>query len=279
VSVVASGRTLASALRDAARRIDASEAGILLAHALGVPRSHLVAHAKRALGTADDRRFAGLVERRAAGEPVAYILGEREFWGLALSVTPAVLIPRPETELLVERSLALLPADTPLDVLDLGTGSGAVGIAIARERPRAEVMATDASAEALEVARSNARKHGVRVAFACGDWLTAVGGKRFDLIVSNPPYVASGDAHMVRGDLRFEPRAALDGGTDGLDSIRRIVLEAPARLRAGGRLALEHGYDQAVACRALLVGAGYDAVADFADLAGHPRVSVGRRPG
>jgi release factor glutamine methyltransferase len=279
VSIALGERTLASALREAARRIDASEAGVLLAHALGVPRARLVAHAERPLGTADDRRFAGLVERRAAGEPVAYIVGEREFWGLALRVTPAVLIPRPETELLVERSLALLPPETPLDVLELGTGSGAVAIAIARERPRANVVATDVSAEALEVARGNARTHGVRVAFACGDWLAAAGGKRFDLIVSNPPYVASGDPHMTRGDLRFEPPGALDGGPDGLDSLRRIILDARAALQAGGRLALEHGYDQALACRALLVGAGYDAVADFADLAGHPRVSVGHRAG
>jgi release factor glutamine methyltransferase len=269
--------TLASALRDAAHRIDGSDARLLLSHALGVARSHLVAHAETALASVDEARFARLVDRRAAGEPVAYIVGEREFWGLALRVTPDVLIPRPETETLVERALALLARETPRDVLDLGTGSGAVAIAIARERPHARVVATDASAAALDVARENAGRHGVGIAFARGDWLAPVADRTFDLIVSNPPYVGSRDPHLARGDLRFEPRAALDGGIDGLDFIRRIVREARARLAAGGWLLLEHGYDQEQPCRELLLGAGYGRVQDFADLAGLPRVCAGRR--
>lgn len=277
MSAILRASTLGSALREAARRIEASEARLLLAHALGVPRSHLVAHPERALDPEAERRYAALVGRRAAGEPVAYIVGEREFRGLALRVTPAVLIPRPETELLVERALALLPEGAAADVLDLGTGSGAVAVAIAIARPRARVLATDASAEALEVARENARRHGAGVELARGDWLAAVRPeRRFDAIVSNPPYVASGDPHLARGDLRFEPRAALDGGRDGLECIGRIAREARMRLAPGGWLALEHGFDQGDACRALLAETGYEDVRDFADLAGLPRVCVGR---
>jgi release factor glutamine methyltransferase len=270
--------TLGAALRDAGRRIDTSEARLLLAHVLGVPRSQLIAHGERALGPVQAEHFAGLVARRAAGEPVAYITGEREFWGLALRVTPAVLIPRPETELLVERVLALLPEGETRDVLDLGTGSGAVAIAVARERPRARVAATDVSAAAIELARDNAARHRVRIAFAAGDWFAAAEAGRFDLVLSNPPYVASGDPHLTRGDLRFEPRTALDGGGDGLDCIRRIVLGARARIRPGGWLALEHGYDQGPACCDLLERAGYEDVENYADLAGLPRVCVGRLP-
>jgi release factor glutamine methyltransferase len=269
--------TLGSALQEAARRIDASDARLLLAYALGVTRSHLVAHADRVLASAHEAHFARLVERRAAGEPAAYIVGEREFWGLALHVTPAVLIPRPETELLVERALALLPEAAAPEVLELGTGSGAVAVALARERPRARIVATDVSAEALEVARANAERHGARIAFAHGDWLAPVAQGSFDLIVSNPPYVASGDPHLARGDLRFEPRAALDGGRDGLDCIRRIVREAREHLAAaGGWLLLEHGYDQEQACLELLSGAGYRETRDFADLSGRPRACAGR---
>jgi release factor glutamine methyltransferase len=271
--------TIASALRVAAARIGAFEARLLLAHVLAEPRSHLVAHPERTLGGADLGRFHGLVERRAAGEPIAYIVGEREFWGLTLRVSPAVLIPRPETELLVERALEMLPDGTPRSVLELGTGSGAVAITIARERPQARVVATDASADALAVARDNARRHGVPVSFMRGDWFAPVGDGPFDLIVSNPPYVASADAHLSRGDVRFEPRIALDGGRDGLDCIRRIALEAYARLAPGGWLALEHGFDQDAACRDLLTGAGYEAVRDCVDLSGQPRVCVGRRAG
>jgi release factor glutamine methyltransferase len=270
--------TLGSALQAAARRIDAAEARVLLAHALGVSRAQLVARAERPLSPAHEQRFAALLERRASGEPVAYIVGEREFWGLALRVAPAVLIPRPETELLVERALALLPEAGEPAVLDLGTGSGAVAIAIARERPRARVVASDVRAEALEIARANARAHGAAVSFALGDWLAAVDpAERFEMIVSNPPYVASGDPHLERGDLRFEPRGALDGGRDGLDCIRRLAREARARLAPRGWLLLEHGYDQERACRELLADSGYAELQDFRDLSGHARVCVGRR--
>lgn len=271
------GATIASALREAAGRIESSEARSLLAHVLSVPRAQLVAHPERALEQEVAGRFAALVARRAAGEPVAYILGEREFWGLALCVSPAVLIPRPETELLVERALELLHDGAPRRVLDLGTGSGAVAIAIARERPRARLVATDVSADALDVARHNARRHGVSITFALGDWFEALADEQFDLIVSNPPYVASSDAHLARGDVRFEPRVALDGGDDGVECIRRIAREAYTRLAPGGRLALEHGFDQGAACRDVLLGAGYADVKGFTDLSGHPRACVGRR--
>jgi release factor glutamine methyltransferase len=271
--------TVASALRDAAVRVDASEARLLLGHALGVPRSQLVAHPERTLDDSSHDRFSALVARRAAGEPVAYIVGEREFWGLALRVTPAVLIPRPETELLVERALGLVPQGTAGSVLEPGTGSGAVAIAIARERPRARVVATDLSEDALAVARFNAARHGAAVEFARGDWFAALGERRFDLIVSNPPYVASDDPHLALGDVRFEPRIALDGGRDGLDCIRRVALGAHARLEPGGWLALEHGYDQGSACREILADRGYEDIRDYTDLAGRPRVCVGRRAG
>jgi release factor glutamine methyltransferase len=271
--------TVASALRDAAARIEASEACLLLGHALGVPRSSLVAHPERTLDGSSQERFSALVARRVAGEPVAYIVGEREFWSMALRVTPAVLIPRPETELLVERALALVPQGTACSALEPGTGSGAVAIAISRERPRARVVATDLSEDALAVARFNAARHGAVVEFARGDWLAALGERRFDLIVCNPPYVASGDPHLALGDLRFEPRIALDGGRDGLDCIRRVALEAYTRLEPDGWLVLEHGYDQGSACRDILAHRGYEDIRDFTDLAGRPRVCVGRSAG
>jgi release factor glutamine methyltransferase len=269
--------TVAVSLRGASERIDTSEARLLLGYALGVARSGLIAHPERVLDEHARARFAELVARRAAGEPIAYIVCEREFWGLPLRVTPAVLIPRPETELLVERVLEQIPDDAAeVSVLDLGTGSGAVAIAIARERPKARVVATDLSEDALAVARENAARHGAAISFARGDWFAPAGADRFDVIVSNPPYVASGDPHLSRGDVRFEPRGALDGGPDGLDCIRRIVCEGRAHLRPGGWLAIEHGYDQAPACRELLVRAGYDDVRGHDDLAGQPRACVAR---
>jgi release factor glutamine methyltransferase len=269
--------TVAAALRATAGRIDASEARLLLAHALAAPRSQLLAHPERALDGEIRDRFAAFVARRAAGEPIAYIAGEREFWGLSLRVSPAVLIPRPETELLVERALERIPDAAPKSVLELGTGSGAVAIALARERPRARVVATDVSEDALAVARENAARHAAAIAFVRGDWLAAAGAERFDVIVSNPPYVAEGDPHLSRGDPRFEPRVALDGGRDGLECIQRIALGARMHLEPAGWLLLEHGYDQGAACRELLLGAGYEDVHDHADLAGQPRVCAGRR--
>ncbi|MBC6943316.1 MAG: peptide chain release factor N(5)-glutamine methyltransferase [Xanthomonadales bacterium] len=260
---------------DAAR----SEVELLLAHALGTSRSWLYAWPEHVPTPAQQARFAELVEARVRGEPVAYLLGEREFWSLRLVVTPAVLIPRADTEVLVEQALARLPAATALQVADLGTGSGAVALAIASERAQARVLATDASPAALALARRNA--HDLRLAnveFAQGDWCAALGSRQFDLIASNPPYIAEGDPHLLQGDLRFEPRAALGSGPDGLDAIRAIVAQAPRHLLADGWLLLEHGFDQATAVRALLADAGYREIGSARDHAGHERVSGARRP-
>ncbi|HEX7113462.1 MAG TPA: peptide chain release factor N(5)-glutamine methyltransferase [Mizugakiibacter sp.] len=271
-------------LAEAAQRLAGGaarlEAELLLAHALGKPRAWLYAHAGDAADEAAQAAFAALLARRLAGEPVAYLTGTRGFWSLELEVTPATLIPRPETELLVELALARLPEDARARVADLGTGSGAVALAIARERPQAWVFATDASAEALAVARRNAGRLGLaHVAFAQGDWCRALGdASDFDLIVSNPPYIAAGDPHLGEGDLRFEPAAALTSGVDGLDAIRSIVRDARAHLRPGGWLLFEHGYEQGAAVRALLTAAGYREVFTARDLEGRERVSGGAMP-
>ncbi len=277
--------SLRDALRAAEQRLEAAspsprmDAEVLLAHATGLARSRVLARGDEPLPAAQRDSFAALVARREAGEPVAYLTGEREFWSLTLTVTPAVLIPRPETELLVERALALIPADADWAAADLGTGSGAMALALAHERPRLRVMATDRSPEALAVARENARRLGIRnVEFRQGDWLVALAGVELDLIVSNPPYVAEGDPHLDQGDLRFEPRAALVAGRDGLAAIRRIAAEARAPLRPGGRLLLEHGYDQGDAVAGILRAAGYTEVTGWRDLAGHDRVTAGRAP-
>ncbi len=225
-------------------------------------------------------RFDRLVEARARGEPVAYLTGHREFWSLDLEVTPAVLIPRPETELLVELALARLPVDAVCAVADLGTGSGAVALAIARERPLAQVLATDASAQALAVARRNAMRLGIdNVAFALGDWCGALGDRRFDLLVSNPPYIAECDPHLERGDLRHEPVAALVSGRDGLDAIRRIADAACAHLPPGAWLLLEHGWAQGTRVRELLSVRGFSAVGSVSDRGDHERVTLARRSG
>jgi release factor glutamine methyltransferase len=265
-------------LADAAARLgDRAEADILLAHALGRSRSWLIAHADDAVDAAGAAAFAALVQRRAAGEPVAYLTGHRGFWTLELEVTPATLIPRPETELLVELALARLPHDGAPRVVDLGTGSGAIALAIARECPHARVLATDASAAALAVAQRNAQANRLgNVDFVRSDWFAALAGERFDLIVSNPPYIAAGDPHLKQGDLRFEPASALASGSDGLDDIRRIVDGAPQHLAAGGWLLFEHGWDQGVAVRGLLEAAGYGEVFTAQDLEGRDRVSGGR---
>jgi release factor glutamine methyltransferase len=255
--------------------LPASEARLLLAAQLGVERAWLIAHADDPLDEARCADAGELFRRRRLGEPVAYILGSREFYGLDLAVTPDVLIPRPETELLVELALRLL-GEGARRVLDLGTGSGAIAIAVARAAPQAEVWATDASAAALAVARTNAKRHAPRVRLVQSDWFASLAGERFDLIVTNPPYVEDGDPHLTEGDVRFEPRAALVGGPDGLDCIRRIVREARDHLAPGGRLLFEHGYDQATRCRALLATQGYADIASWPDLAGILRVTGGR---
>ena len=251
------------------------EARMLLERVLGKTRAWLIAHADEAAGAEAAQAFLVLAERRRQGEPVAYILGEREFYGLDFAVARAVLIPRPETELLVELALARMPANADLRVLDLGTGSGAIAVALAKQRAQARLTAVDVDYAALSLARANAARHRVSVRFFCGDWFGALSGESFDLIVSNPPYVASADPHLAAGDVRFEPQRALVGGADGLDCIRAIVAKAGAHLSPGAWLLFEHGYDQAAACRALLQAEGYREVQSWPDLAGIARVSGG----
>lgn len=270
---------LRTALAAATQRLgDRVDAEWLLLHVLAKPRSWLIAHAEDALAEGATARYAELVERRAAGEPVAYLTGVREFWSLQLEVSPATLIPRPETELLVEHALARLPQDRACRVADLGTGSGAIALALAHERPHAQVLATDASADALRVARHNAQRLGLaNVAFAEGDWLAPLDGEPFELIVSNPPYIEADDPHLRQGDLRFEPIAALASGADGLTAIRHIVGEARVHLAPGGWLLLEHGWEQGALVRGLLQAAGYREVYTAQDLSGHDRISGGRQ--
>jgi release factor glutamine methyltransferase len=256
------------------------EAELLLAHAIDRPRAWLYAHAEDVPTPAQAAAFAALVARRAAGEPVAYLVGARDFWSLRLRVTPDTLIPRAETELLVEQALERLPRDAAWRVADLGTGSGAVALSLARERPRAEVWATDRSGAALAVAQANALAHGLEhVRFAEGDWCAALPAEPFDLIVSNPPYIAEGDAHLRQGDLRFEPADALASGRDGLTAIRQIVDQARECLRPGAALLLEHGVEQGTAVRQILGLAGYRDAFTAQDLESRDRVSGARWPG
>jgi release factor glutamine methyltransferase len=255
------------------------EAEILLGHVLQRERAWLFTHPDFAPDESDRRRFRELVNARQRGEPVAYLIGRRGFWTFDLEVTADVLIPRPETELLVEIALERIPLDADIEVADLGTGSGAIALAIASERPRARVMATDASSAALAVAAANAERLGIgNVDFAQGDWCAALASRSFDVIASNPPYIAADDIHLEQGDLRFEPASALASGADGLDAIRCIVSDASRHLSAGGLLLLEHGKDQGAAVRALLSLQGFlDATSVF-DLGGHERVSHARWP-
>lgn len=255
------------------------EAQLLAARAWGVNRAWLIAHGGDPLPEALPATVGALIERRISGEPVAYILGEREFYGRAFHVSPAVLIPRPETECLVEAALARLPHGGREAVLDLGTGSGCIAITLGGERPGLRLTAVDIAAPALAVAAENARCHGVDVELLQGDGFANVQRRRFDMIVSNPPYIASDDGHLALGDLRREPAQALVGGVDGLAVIRRIVAEAAPYLGEGGWLLLEHGWDQAAAVRMLLNAAGFAEVAQLPDLSGHLRVSAGRKPG
>jgi len=309
--LVEDGARLAAALA-----LDANSARFevqyLLQQVLGKPRAWLLAHSEESLTPERQANYDTLLQRRTQGEPIAYILGYREFYGLNFKVTPATLIPRPETELLVEQALQRIPSPPVPDettshstkpasgqvagylprageggrqagrgyefsTLDLGTGSGAIALSIAHTRPDAEVVAVDASAEALEVARGNAERLNISNAtFAHSDWYAALGQQRFNLIVSNPPYVAAGDAHLQQGDLRFEPTSALVSGADGLDDVRRIVEGAPSHLKPGGWLLLEHGYDQAAQVRELLDSAGMTEIFSARDFSGIERVSGGR---
>jgi len=262
----------------AASRLPRLETQMFLTHVLGVPRAWLIAHDTDPLGAEAMERFHALCERRLAGEPMAYLLGEREFMGHGFQVVPGVLIPRPETELLVETAIHHVMAlgKPGVRVLDLGTGSGAVAVSVALACPGAEVIATDLSVEALDVARGNARRLGARVRFMQGSWYDAVSGEAaVDVIVSNPPYIAANDPHLSQGDLRYEPSTALTDGGDGLGALRAIVSGAPARLNPGGVLWVEHGWDQAVDVRGMLGRAGFSEVASKRDLAGIERISGG----
>ncbi len=252
------------------------EVQMLLQQVLHVARSYLVAHPEHILSDAEETAYRVLLQRRLSGEPIAYILGEREFFGLNLGVTNATLIPRPDTELLVELALERV-AQNGMRVLDMGTGSGAIALAIAHQRRDAEVWTCDKSVAALAVARANAQRLGIsNVRFIESNWFSALDGQRFDLIVSNPPYIAAGDPHLAQGDVRFEPLTALAAGADGLDDIRRIVAQARAHLEQDGWLLLEHGYDQAERVRELLQAAGFAAVFSAQDLSGIERCSGGR---
>ena len=255
------------------------DAQVLLAHVLRRDRAWLAAHATDVVERVDADAFARLAARRRDGEPVAYLTGRREFWGLTLAVDPAVLIPRPETETLVECALARLPQDRDVRVLDLGTGSGAIALALAHERPRARIVATDVFEPALAIARDNARKLGQHaIEFVQGTWFDGLPpNERFDAIVSNPPYVAAGDAHLSDGDVRFEPVSALVSGADGLDALRTIIASAGQYLVPGGSLVVEHGYDQADAVKALLEDAAFTGIERRRDLCGILRVAAGVR--
>jgi len=271
---VAPGTAIAALLKSAP--LDPLEARILTMHALQLSRVQLITCSERLLTLEEAQRLTELFQRRIQGEPIAYIVGSREFYGLAFTVTPAVLIPRPETELLVELALARLPQHGRL--LDMGTGSGALAVAIAHTRPDASVTALDVSAAALEIARRNATIHGAAIRFLHSDWYSALAGQRFEIIVANPPYIVGGDAHLSQGDLRFEPLAALTDHADGLSSLRAIIGGAAAHLESGGWLLMEHGYDQAKAVRDLLAAHGFDDVQSWRDLAGIERASGGIRP-
>ena len=278
--------TVADALAEAARVLAADaeaptlEAEVLLAHVLDSSRARLRAWPERVVDGAALARFRRLVARRRDGVPSAYLTGRREFWSLSFEVNEAVLIPRPETECLVETALALLPADATATIADAGTGCGAIAIALATERPRCRIVASDSSRAALSVARRNVDEIGVaNVALVAGYWLAPMAAAGFDLLVSNPPYVAAGDPHLGRGGPAFEPRHALAAGADGLDAIRILIDQGRRCIRPGGRLLLEHGYDQGAAVRRLLTGTGYREVVTGRDYAGLDRVTQGLWPG
>lgn len=270
--------TVAAALAAARVKLPASEARLLLGHVLGRTPAWLMAHDDEALAEDELLGFASLVARRAGGEPVAYLVGQREFFGRDFAVATGVLIPRHETELLVEIAIANVSSGTAARILDLGTGSGCIAITLALEIPQAQVTAVDASAAALQIAIENAARLGATVRLLQSDWFAAIADERFDLVVANPPYIADADPHLASGDLRHEPPEALASGRDGLDAIRRIVAAAPGHLRPGGQLWLEHGYDQAGPVRELFAAAGFIDTEQRRDLAGILRATGGRRP-
>lgn len=256
----------------------ALEAALLLCHVIEKPRSHLYAWPEREVSEQQAEHYHTLLQRRLKGEPIAYLTGKREFWSLELHVTPACLIPRPETELLVEQALHHIHDKPKARIADLGTGSGAIALAVAQSRVDCQVVATDQSAEALKIARGNAERLQIHnVEFHLGNWFEALpDDSRFDLILSNPPYVAENDPHLLQGDLPFEPSSALISGPDGLDALRLICAQAPGYLQPGGWLVVEHGFDQAQAVRELMRQAGLEQICSLRDLAGHERVTEGR---
>ena len=270
----ATGRIAATLGLD--KRAARIEARALASHAWQVAPAWLIAHDTDVPDDVDRSAFQALLEQRLAGQPVAYLTGVREFYGRRFHVSPDVLIPRPETELLVEQALRHLPPDQPRRVLDLGAGSGCVAITLALERPKAIVTAVDRSPAALAIARHNACELKACVRFVPSDWFAALKGETFDLIVGNPPYVAAADPHLSRGDVRFEPVSALASGPAGDDDLRRIIRDAPAHLVPGGWLWLEHGYDQADVAQRLLHEAGFQQVQTRPDTAGLPRISGGQ---
>lgn len=275
--------TIADALKHAAARLTAHDsarldAEVLLMHVLGKPRSHLHAWPERVLDQTVLRQFETLVNRRAAGEPVAYLTGQREFWSLPLEITTDTLIPRPDTEILVEQALATLPADRPLCIADLGTGSGAIAIALAHERPHWRLYALDRSRACADVTRRNAARLGLHgLSVVVGDWCSGFAAASMDAIVTNPPYVGAADPHLQRGDVRFEPRSALAAGADGLDDIRLLANTSRRVLVPGGWLLLEHAPTQTEKIRNILLFNSYMDIQTTCDLAGRERVTQARR--
>jgi len=273
----------AQAQLNSAHQLDAIDARfesqLLLQHALKVNRAWLIAHENDDIAANIQCEFDTLIQRRISGEPIAYILGQREFYGLNLAVTPATLIPRPDTEILVDIALKKIPANETAQILDLGTGTGAIALAIAQQRPQAQVTGVDASRPALEVAISNSQQ--LRIAnlrFVLSDWFTELDHAQFDVIVSNPPYIEDADTHLHQGDLRFEPLSALASGADGLDDIRRIVDGCLIHLKPQGWLMFEHGYNQAEPVRELMAQTGLVNIETFKDFGGNDRVSIGKNP-
>lgn len=277
--------TLGFRLRKIARELRSTsptpqlDAEVIVMHVCGIDRRQLVLREPALLTGDQQRQLAELSARRQRGEPIAYLTGVREFWSIELNVSPATLIPRPETELLVEKALARIPPDAEWTIADLGTGCGAMALVLAQERPRCRVWATEVSSAALEIAGLNADKFGLNnIEFLHGDWFEPLAGKKFNIIVSNPPYVRAGDPHLESGDVRFEPRQALVAGPDGIDAIRLIAQRARGHLVSGGSLLFEHGWDQADAANDQLRAAGYGDIVCHRDLAGHDRVTECRNP-
>ncbi len=255
------------------------EARILASHAMGVSRAWLVGHDRDDVGPEGCAAVEQLLRQRELGTPVAYILGAKEFYGRRFRVTADVLIPRPETELLVDAALERIAPGAPARILDLGTGSGCLAATLALERPAATVHAVEQSEAALELARFNAHALGARVSFTASDWYASLAGRRFDLIVANPPYIADGDPHLARGDVRFEPDSCLVSGESGLEDLIRIIGAAPSYLSPGGWLLVEHGWNQGASCKALFLDANFHEIETLRDLGGNERVTLGRQSG